>query len=56
MLDEDLPPILRFRAIFMHHNAPIHTAYIIQERLKENRIDVMIWLSYSPDLNPIENL
>ena len=56
VLDEHLPPILRYGAIFMHDNAPIHTAHIIRDCLQENRIHVMDWPPYSPDLNPIENL
>ena len=40
----------------MHDNAPIHTAHIIRDWLQENRINVMDWPPYSPDLNPIENL
>ncbi len=55
VLDEHLPPILRFGAIFMH-NAQIHTAHIIQDWLQDNGINVMDWPPYSPDLNPIENL
>lgn len=40
----------------MHDNAPVHTAYIVQQILEELHIEVMIWPPYSPDLNPIENL
>ena len=42
--------------IFMHDNAPVHTALIVQEVLSELGIEVMIWPPYSPDLNPIENI
>lgn len=41
---------------FMHDNAPVHIAAIIQRLLAEMHVEVMIWPSYSPDLNPIENL
>ena len=56
VLGQHLPQILRFGAIFMHDNAPIHTAHIIRDWLYENGIEVMDWPPYSPDLNPIENL
>jgi transposase len=56
VLDQHLLPILDHGAIFMHDNAPIHTAGIIEEWLRERGIDVMMWPPYSPDLNPIENL
>jgi hypothetical protein len=56
VLDRHLPPVLRFGAIFMHDNAPIHTAHIIREWLAEQGIDVIDWPPYSSDLNPIENL
>lgn len=43
-------------AIFMHDNAPVHTAHVVRDWLTEQEFDVMIWPPYSPDLNPIENL
>lgn len=51
-----LPDIVGPGDIFMHDNAPSHTAYIVRALLRELRIEVMIWPPYSPDLNPIENL
>jgi transposase len=42
--------------IFIYNNAPIHIAHIIREWLEEERIDVIEWPPYSPDLNSIENL
>ena len=42
--------------IFMHDNAPTHTAYVVRDVLQEMEIEVMIWPPHSPDLNPIENL
>ena len=56
VLDQHLLPILHFGTIFMHDNAPIHTAHLIREWLEEHNVDVMDWPLYSPDLNPIENL
>src|SRR5271167_2317480 len=55
VLDQHLP-ILHYGAIFMHDNALIHTAHIIRDWLQENRIEVINWPPYSPDLNLIENL
>lgn len=51
-----LPEILRPGDIFMHDNAPVHTAQTVRETLREMDILVMEWPPYSPDLNPIENL
>lgn len=51
-----LPDIVHPGDIFMHDNAPVHTAAIIQTILAELGVEVMIWPPYSPDLNPIENL
>lgn len=51
-----LPELLKNGDIFMHDNAPVHTARIVEELLKEMEVEVMVWPPYSPDLNPIENL
>lgn len=51
-----LPQLIGRDDIFMHDNAPVHTAYIIRNYLQELGIEVMVWPPYSPDLNPIENL
>jgi transposase len=51
-----LPQLVQEGDIFMHDNAPVHTAAIIKAILAHMRIEVMIWPPYSPDLNPIENL
>ena len=42
-------------AIFMHDNAPCHTARRVKQDLAEENIDVVDWPALSPDLNPIEN-
>ncbi len=56
VLEDNLPVIIEADSIFMHDNAPIHTAGIIKKFLREWAIDVMDWPAYSPDLIPIENL
>jgi hypothetical protein len=56
VLSRHLPPILGAFSIFMHDNAPIHTAHIIRDWLREHGVEVMEWPPYSPDLNPIENI
>ncbi len=43
-------------ALFLHNNAAIYTAHVVQDWLEEQGYQVMEWLAYSPDLNPIENL
>jgi transposase len=42
--------------LFMHDNAPCHTATSISDFLKEEHIKVLNWTPQSPDLNRIENL
>lgn len=56
VLEEYLPTILEPDSIFMHDNAPIHTAHLVQDWFVEQAIEVIDWPPYSPDLNPIENL
>jgi transposase len=51
-----LPEIVQPGDIFMHDNAPVHIATIVQTILAELGVKVMIWPLYSPDLNLIENL
>lgn len=40
----------------MHDNAPCHTSTAVKTYLTQQRVDVIEWPPYSPDLNPIENL
>ena len=56
ILDDNLLSIWEPGLIFMHDNAPIHSAYKIRDWLEEHGITVMEWPPYSPDLNPIEHL
>ncbi|KAF7686599.1 Transposable element Tcb2 transposase [Cucumispora dikerogammari] len=41
---------------FQQDNDPKHTSRYAREYMSRNNIDVLVWLSMSPDLNPIENL
>ncbi|ETS77575.1 hypothetical protein PFICI_11449 [Pestalotiopsis fici W106-1] len=56
ILEEHLPTIMDASTVFMHDNAPIHTAHSIVDWLEEMAFTVLDWPPYSPDLNPIENL
>ncbi|KAJ5267693.1 transposable element tc3 transposase [Penicillium angulare] len=40
----------------MQDNAPVHTANVVKDWLREQPFEVMEWPPHSPDLNPIENL
>ena len=53
-LKKILPPILDGYSdlIFMQDNAKVHQRKELVARLKEKGYEVMVWLSYSPDLNP----
>jgi hypothetical protein len=42
--------------LFMHDNAPCHTATKVTQFLKKKRAPTMKWPAQSPDLNPIGNL
>jgi len=44
------------KATFMYDNTPIHKAGTIKTWFQSNKISVLDWCPYSPDLNPIENI
>jgi transposase len=39
----------------MQDNAPIHSAHVIKKWFEDNRIPLMIWPPYLPDLNLIKH-
>ena len=41
---------------FMQDNAPVHTATIVIQELRESGIQLVDWPPYSLDLNPIEHV
>ncbi|KRF98923.1 uncharacterized protein Dwil_GK27746, partial [Drosophila willistoni] len=41
---------------FQHDNAPIHTARSVKSWIQGQKVDLMEWPPYSPDLNIIENV
>ena len=40
----------------MQDNAPCHAAKSIKAYLAQQRVELIDWPPYSPDLNPIENI
>ena len=42
--------------VFQQDKDPKHTSKFVNDYLKENNIEVLLWLSQSPDLNPSEHL
>ena len=40
----------------MHDNDPKHTSTAVNNCLVKQHKTILLWLSYSPDLNPVEHL
>lgn len=53
---EELYQIFGEEATFMQDNAPVHTAKVVKNWLRDELYIVMKWPPYSPDLNPIEQI
>ena len=41
---------------FMYDNGPKHTSALVKNWLVKQHKKILLWLSYSPDLNPVEHL
>ena len=41
---------------FMHDNDPKHTLALVKDWLVEQHKKILLWLSYYPNLNPVEHL
>ena len=41
---------------FMHDNDPEHTSVLVKDWLVKQHKKILLWVSYSPDLNPVEHL
>ncbi len=42
--------------VMQQDNNPKHTSHSTKEWLKKNKVNVLEWLSQSPDINPIQML
>lgn len=41
---------------YQHDNAPIHTARVVKQWIKDQNVKLLEWPPYSPDINIIENI
>lgn len=56
-LEKHLKPVMTGTTlIFQHDNAPIHKAKKIQQWLKTQNFETIVWPASSPDMNPIEHI
>ena len=55
-LFENASRVMPPRWVFQQDNDPKHTAKETSELLRRRAPEILDWPSYSPDLNPIENL
>ena len=44
------------RFLFQQDLCPIHTANLTKSWFNDNNIDLLDWASFSPDMNPMENI
>ena len=60
LLKKEVFPLLRakYRRSFrwQQDNAPCHTAKVIKQYLKKERVKLLEWPPYCPDISPIENV
>ena len=56
VLNDQLPTCWQPGLIFMHDNAPIHTARSVTQWFTDMAIPITDWPPFSPDLNPIEHI
>lgn len=56
VLKTAFPHFQNLQWTFQHDNAPIHTARSVKSWIRDQKVDLMEWPPYSPDLNIIENV
>jgi transposase len=55
VLEENMLPVFEIHEanLFMHDNAPCHTAKKVTKFMQERNVKVITWPGNSPDLNPV---
>ena len=56
ILHQALGDVITDDVILQHDNGPVHKAEIVNDWLRDNQVLTIDWLSYSPDLNLLENV